>query len=51
MDSASIPDTDRIIYLDNAATTFPKPRETLSEMLETYARMGCLREEEAMTGG
>jgi cysteine desulfurase family protein len=30
----------RIIYLDNAATTFPKPREVLSEMLEAYGRMG-----------
>ena len=28
------------IYLDNAATTFPKPREVLAEMLEAYARMG-----------
>ncbi len=35
-----MPDADRIIYLDNAATTFPKPRETLSEMLEMYARYG-----------
>jgi len=31
---------DEIIYLDNAATTFPKPREVLSEMLEVYHRMG-----------
>ncbi|MBF0528182.1 MAG: aminotransferase class V-fold PLP-dependent enzyme [Deltaproteobacteria bacterium] len=31
---------DRLIYLDNAATTFPKPREVLEEMLETYIRIG-----------
>jgi cysteine desulfurase family protein len=31
---------DRITYLDNAATTFPKPRQVLERMLETYARMG-----------
>jgi cysteine desulfurase/selenocysteine lyase len=29
-----------IIYLDNAATTFPKPHEVLSEMQEVYARLG-----------
>jgi cysteine desulfurase family protein len=29
-----------IIYLDNAATSFPKPREVLEKMVETYARMG-----------
>jgi cysteine desulfurase / selenocysteine lyase len=29
-----------IIYLDNAATCFPKPPEVLSEMLEVYARLG-----------
>jgi cysteine desulfurase family protein len=28
------------IYLDNAATTFPKPREVLEEMMGTYARLG-----------
>ena len=28
------------IYLDNAATTFPKPPEVIGEMLETYARLG-----------
>ncbi len=31
---------NRIIYLDNAATTFPKPPEVLSEMLEVYGRQG-----------
>lgn len=29
-----------VIYLDNAATSFPKPREVLERMLETYARLG-----------
>jgi cysteine desulfurase family protein len=29
-----------MIYLDNAATTFPKPREVLSEMFETYESIG-----------
>jgi cysteine desulfurase / selenocysteine lyase len=29
-----------IIYLDNAATTFPKPRSVLDTMIETYSRMG-----------
>lgn len=28
------------IYLDNAATTFPKPPEVLSHMVETYADLG-----------
>lgn len=32
--------TDRLAYLDNAATTFPKPVEVLREMTETYARLG-----------
>ncbi len=32
--------TDRLVYLDNAATTFPKPPEVLREMVETYARIG-----------
>jgi cysteine desulfurase/selenocysteine lyase len=32
--------TDRVIYLDNAATTFPKPRTILEAMLETYSHMG-----------
>jgi cysteine desulfurase/selenocysteine lyase len=31
---------DRIIYLDNAATTFPKPRSVLEGMVDTYGRMG-----------
>jgi cysteine desulfurase / selenocysteine lyase len=30
----------RIIYLDNAATTFPKPPEVLEEMIEAYSRLG-----------
>lgn len=29
-----------MIYLDNAATTFPKPPVVLSAMVETYARLG-----------
>ena len=29
-----------ITYLDNAATSFPKPREMLEKMIETYARLG-----------
>lgn len=29
-----------MIYLDNAATTFPKPQPVLKEMFETYARLG-----------
>ncbi len=29
-----------MIYLDNAATTFPKPRPTLDRMVEIYARTG-----------
>jgi cysteine desulfurase family protein len=32
--------TDRVIYLDNAATTFPKPRSVLEGMFAAYARMG-----------
>jgi len=32
--------TERIAYLDNAATTFPKPPEMLRTMVETYARLG-----------
>ena len=31
---------ERIIYLDNAATSFPKPRGMLDRMLETYIRLG-----------
>ena len=29
-----------MIYLDNAATTFPKPRSVLDETVEQFARMG-----------
>lgn len=29
-----------LVYLDNAATTFPKPAQVLQEMLEDYARLG-----------
>jgi cysteine desulfurase family protein len=29
-----------MIYLDNAATSFPKPRNVLSEMFETYESIG-----------
>ncbi len=29
-----------MIYLDNAATTFPKPSQVLLETLETYSRLG-----------
>jgi cysteine desulfurase family protein len=32
--------TNRLIYLDNAATTFPKPRPVLEKMIETYSQMG-----------
>jgi cysteine desulfurase/selenocysteine lyase len=32
--------SNSIIYLDNAATSFPKPREVLEKMVETYARLG-----------
>ena len=31
---------EQLIYLDNAATTFPKPPSVLAEMTETYCRMG-----------
>lgn len=30
-----------LIYLDNAATSFPKPPQVLEEMFENYARMGA----------
>ena len=30
----------RLIYLDNAATSFPKPREVLRQAMEAYARLG-----------
>jgi cysteine desulfurase/selenocysteine lyase len=33
-------DSSAIIYLDNAATTFPKPREVLDQMGEAYRRYG-----------
>ncbi len=29
-----------VIYLDNAATTFPKPAQVVQEMFETYSRLG-----------
>jgi len=32
--------SERLIYLDNAATTFPKPHSMLQSVVETYARMG-----------
>ena len=32
--------TRPLVYLDNAATTFPKPAGLLEEMAETYARIG-----------
>ena len=32
--------TDRLVYLDHAATSFPRPREVLDRMVETYARLG-----------
>jgi cysteine desulfurase / selenocysteine lyase len=31
---------DRLIYLDNAATTFPKPVSVLNTMVQTYMRAG-----------
>lgn len=31
---------DRLIYLDNAATSYPKPREVLDEMLRGYRELG-----------
>jgi cysteine desulfurase/selenocysteine lyase len=30
-----------LVYLDNAATSFPKPRAVLDRMVETYARLGA----------
>lgn len=33
--------TDKLIYLDNAATTFPKPLPVLGRMVETYGRIGA----------
>ena len=32
--------TERLIYLDNAATTFPKSRAVLDAMVERYAELG-----------
>jgi cysteine desulfurase / selenocysteine lyase len=31
---------ENMIYLDNAATTFPKPAASMRRMVETYARIG-----------
>jgi cysteine desulfurase / selenocysteine lyase len=31
---------ERITYLDNAATVFPKPESIMTHMIETYMRMG-----------
>ncbi len=33
-------DPSKIIYLDNAATTFPKPKEVLDAALDAYTRYG-----------
>jgi cysteine desulfurase family protein len=33
-------DSSKIIYLDNAATTFPKPKEVLIAALDAYTRFG-----------
>ncbi len=33
-------DSGKIIYLDNAATTFPKPKEVLDRMADVYGRYG-----------
>jgi cysteine desulfurase/selenocysteine lyase len=33
-------DSGKIIYLDNAATTFPKPKEVLEQMVGVYGRFG-----------
>jgi len=32
--------SEKIIYLDNAATAFPKPPEVLEEMIEVYSTLG-----------
>ncbi len=29
-----------LVYMDNAATSYPKPREVLDQMVATYARLG-----------
>ncbi|AGL03199.1 aminotransferase class V-fold PLP-dependent enzyme [Desulfoscipio gibsoniae] len=31
---------NKLIYLDNAATSFPKPRKVIDRMVETYTRLG-----------
>jgi len=33
-------DSSKIVYLDNAATTFPKPKEVLEAALDAYTRFG-----------
>jgi cysteine desulfurase/selenocysteine lyase len=33
-------DSSAIVYLDNASTTFPKPKEVLDATLDAYARFG-----------
>jgi len=33
-------DSSKIIYLDSAATTFPKPKEVLEAALDAYERFG-----------
>jgi cysteine desulfurase family protein len=33
-------DSSTIVYLDNASTTFPKPKEVLDATLDAYARFG-----------
>jgi cysteine desulfurase / selenocysteine lyase len=33
--------TERLVYLDNAATTFPKPASMLRGMIEAYAEVGA----------
>jgi cysteine desulfurase / selenocysteine lyase len=35
-----VPPTDPLVYLDTAATSFPKPPEMLRGMLDTFARVG-----------
>jgi cysteine desulfurase family protein len=32
--------SEKTIYVDNAATTFPKPREVLEEMINAYSSLG-----------
>ena len=32
-----------MIYLDNAATTWPKPRQILDQMVELFYAMGAVR--------